>query len=160
MSGRAESLRFSSLERQPRSEGKESHYDSPRSLMVSMGVWGDQPRPSDTAASQQLSPPPARKQSSTGDQYGQQSKQIEIRYKNGKTAEVMEDPRKSVLKGSRTSKGDFGAIKEEKIEVAPSRPQLRSHKTPNNVNNQNVVEPVIIAKVCVSVFSVLAVRIF
>ena len=157
MNGQAESLKFSSLERQPRLEGQESHYDSPRSLMVSMGVWGDQPRPSDSAPSQQLSPPPARKQSSTrtGDQlrsaqYHHQPKQIEIRYKNGKTAEVMEDPRKSVLQGSRTSKGDFAGMKEEKIEVAPSRPQLRSRKTPNSVNNQNVAEPVILGKVCVS----------
>ena len=154
MNGQTESLRFSSLDRQPRSERQESHYDSPRSLMVSMGVWGDQRRPdTGNTDSQQLSPPQASKQSSTstGHYHQHQPKQIEIRYKNGQTAEIMEDPRKSVLQGSRTSKGDFEnfhGIKEEKIEVLPSRPQLRSYKTPNNNKKQTVVEPVIIAKVC------------
>ena len=154
MNGQTESLRFSSLDRQPRSERQESHYDSPRSLMVSMGVWGDQRRPdTGNTDSQQLSPPQASKQSSTstGHYHQHQPKQIEIRYKNGQTAEIMEDPRKSILQGSRTSKGDFEnfhGIKEEKIEVLPSRPQLRSYKTPNNNKQQTVVEPVIIAKVC------------
>ena len=148
MNDPSEAVRFSSLDRQPRpGRREESHYDNPRSLMLSVGVWGDQPRDG------QLSPPPASKQWSSGQsppyQQLQQPKQIEIRYKNGNTSEIMEDPRKLVLQGAKKSKGDlnnFDEIKEEKIEVLPSRPKLRSYKTPIN---QSVVEPVIIAKVCV-----------
>ena len=148
MNDPSEAVRFSSLDRHPRpGRREESHYDNPRSLMLSVGVWGDQPRDG------QLSPPPASKQWSSGQsppyQQLQQPKQIEIRYKNGNTSEIMEDPRKLVLQGAKKSKGDlnnFDEIKEEKIEVLPSRPKLRSYKTPIN---QSVVEPVIIAKVCV-----------
>ena len=156
MNDPAEPARFSSLDRQTRPGRRdESHYDSPRSLMLSVGVWGDRGDREDQPREQLLSPPQASKQSTSGQlppyQQLQQPKQIEIRYKNGNTAELMEDPRKSVLQGAKKSKGDFShfdRMREEKIEVLPSRPKLRSYKTPSNMN-QSVVEPVIIAKVCV-----------
>ena len=156
MNDPAEPARFSSLDRQTRPGRRdESHYDSPRSLMLSVGVWGDREDRGDQPREQLLSPPQASKQSTSGQlppyQQLQQPKQIEIRYKNGNTAELMEDPRKSVLQGAKKSKGDFShfdRMREEKIEVLPSRPKLRSYKTPSNMN-QSVVEPVIIAKVCV-----------
>ena len=159
-----EDARFSSLDRHTRPGRRdESHYDNPRSLMLSVGVWGDQPR------DQQLSPPQASKQSSSGQlphyhhqlhqlQQLQQPKQIEIRYKNGNTAELMEDPRKFVIQGAKKSKGDFNSfegMKEEKLEALPSRPKLRSYKTPSKMN-QSVVEPVIIAKVCVLINCVIS----
>jgi len=160
MNDPAEPARFSSLDRQTRPGRRdESHYDSPRSLMLSVGVWGDRGDRGDREdqpREQLLSPPQASKQSTSGQlppyqqlQQLQQPKQIEIRYKNGNTAELMEDPRKSVLQGAKKSKGDFShfdRMREEKIEVLPSRPKLRSYKTPSNMN-QSVVEPVIIAKV-------------
>merc|ERR1712241_1478258 len=100
MNDPAETARFSSLDRHMRPGRRdESHYDNPRSLMLSVGVWGDR---GDQPRDQQLSPPQASKQSSSGQQQHQQlqqlqqPKQIEIRYKNGNTAELMEDPRKFV----------------------------------------------------------------
>ena len=156
----SETVRFSSLDRHTRpGRREESHYDNPRSLMLSVGVWGDQPRgdqPREEQPREELPPPQASKQSSSGQlpPYHQlqlqQPKQIEIRYKNGNTSELMEDPRKFVLQGAKKSKGDFNnfdRVKEEKIEALPSRPKLRSYKSPSNMN-QSVVEPVIIAKVC------------
>ena len=162
MNDPAEPARFSSLDRQTRAGRRdESHYDSPRSLMLSVGVWGDRGDREDRGdqpREQLLSPPRASKQSTSGQlphyhqlHQLQQPKQIEIRYKNGSTAELMEDPRKFVLQGAKKSKGDFNGfegMKEEKLEALPSRPKLRSYKTPSKMN-QSVVEPVIIAKVCV-----------
>ena len=82
----------------------------------------------------------------------QHPKQIEIRYKNGQAAEVIDDPSKAVLKGSRTSRGDFNngfRINEARNNdilrsEIPSRPKLRSVST---THHQADIEPVIIPKV-------------
>ena len=110
---------YSSLDRggghlaraRPRRE-EESHYASPRALLgpsVSLGVWGARQQQQDSSSGHlQLSPPAASSSSSSGPHPAlQQHKQIEIRYKNGQAKEVIEDPRKFVLQGSRTSRGDY-----------------------------------------------------
>ena len=174
----------------------ESHYDSPRNLMmnnntagppsISLGTWKDKSRvraavtdqydeeyqgvgniSSNSSHSNKLSPPrvpvshsktydhskerrdtydPNRHDSR--DPNSAQPKQIEIRYRNGgKTSgETIENPRKAVVKGSRTSRGDFNGedrINYSKPEV-PIRPKLHSR---NNFTNSNGIEPVIIPKV-------------
>merc|ERR1712012_373672 len=179
-----------------KSRTSESHYDSPRNLMmnsnttgppsISLGTWKDKSRvraavtdqydeeyqgvgniSSNPSHSNKLSPPrvpvshsktydhskerrdtydPNRHDSR--DPNSAQPKQIEIRYRNGgKTSgETIENPRKAVVKGSRTSRGDFNGedrINYSKPEV-PFRPKLHSR---NNFTNSNGIEPVIIPKI-------------
>jgi len=83
-----------------------------------------------------------------------QPKHIEIRYKNGKASEVIDDPRKVVLQGSRSSRGDYeNGIKINhkrsnnnndvpKPQLLP-RPKLHHNNTPKNID----IEPAIIPKI-------------
>ena len=83
-----------------------------------------------------------------------QPKHIEIRYKNGKASEVIDDPRKVVLQGSRSSRGDYengininhkrsnNNNDIQKPQLLP-RPKLHYNNTPKIVD----IEPAIIPKV-------------
>ena len=87
----------------------------------------------------------------------QQPKQIEIRYKNGQAAEVIDDPSKAVLQGSRTSRGDFNNgfrfnnhnEGRNNNDILRREIPLRSKpRSSSSINTQHVdIEPVIIPKV-------------
>ena len=146
---------YSSLDRggghlaraRPRRE-EESHYASPRALLgpsVSLGVWGARQQQQDSSSGHhQLSPPAASSSSSGGPHPAlQQHKQIEIRYKNGQAKEVIEDPRKFVLQGSRTSRGDYkneDGFKTHRGHVTEDTGRPKQHKHYD-------LEPAIIPKV-------------
>ena len=87
----------------------------------------------------------------------QQPKQIEIRYRNGQAAEVIDDPSKAVLQGSRTSRGDFNNgfrfnnhnEGRNNNDILRREIPLRSKpRSSSSITTQHVdIEPVIIPKV-------------